>query len=137
MKTLKALLFAVLQAALFFGFFPLLSRLTDGELVQVGVATAVSGRVSKCDVNRQHFRWYLARQKPRYDFWDFTAGDSATARMQARIQRQNQDNEYYYNTLAYYLSVGDSLSKVANSPLVRVQRGDSVTVWSCAAARQL
>ena len=134
-KVLKPLAELLLPFVFLLGVFPFIDWLTDGKLVTVTAATAVQGQVSKCYVNRQHFHWYLDGQKVRYDFWDFTAGDAATRQLQARIGRQNQGNEYYYNTLAYYLRVGDVLSKPANSPLLRLQRGDSVTVWTCAPAK--
>ncbi|WP_100336190.1 hypothetical protein [Hymenobacter chitinivorans] len=102
------------------------------ELIEVDAATAVAGRVTKCDVNRQHYYWYLNDEPVRYDLWSFTAGDSATQVMQARILAQNKDNIYYYNTLAYYIKKGDLLQKAANSPLLTLRRGTQLTTWTCA-----
>lgn len=136
MHRLKKPLSVIAQLVFFLLFirygWSILDWISAGELVAVGVATPVRGRVSKCDVNRQHFRWYLNEERVRYDFWEFTAGDPATRRMQDQIQQQNKGNIYYYNTLAYYLEVGDQVSKSANSPLLRVRRGHEVTVWTCA-----
>ncbi|UOQ51823.1 hypothetical protein [Hymenobacter cellulosivorans] len=102
------------------------------DRVQVTTATALSGRVTKCDVNRQHYYWYLDDKPVRYDLWSFTAGDSATQRMQDQILARNKDNIYYYNTLAYYIKKGDELQKAANSPLLTLRRGNQLTTWTCA-----
>jgi hypothetical protein len=100
-------------------------------LVEVDAATAVAGKVTKCDVNRQHYYWYLNGEPVRYDLWSFTAGDSATRQMQNRIQQKNKGNIYYYNTLAYYLKKGDQIRKAAGSPLLTLRRGQQVTTWTC------
>ena len=128
--TIGRLVYTVLS----FGLLVLMYRwiMVGDELVEVNAATAVAGRVTKCDVNRQHYYWYLNNGDVRYDLWSFTAGDSATQAMQDQILARNKDNIYYYNTLAYYIQKGDQLQKAANSPLLTLRRGTQRTVWTCA-----
>jgi hypothetical protein len=101
------------------------------DLVEVTPAMALQGQVTKCDVNRQHYYWYLNNEPVRYDFWSFVAGDSATLRMQKQLEAQ-ADSDYYYNTLAYYLRTGAHVRKAANSSLITVHQNGLTTVWTCA-----
>ncbi|HEX8426283.1 hypothetical protein [Hymenobacter sp.] len=99
------------------------------ELVEVTPATTLQGQITKCDVNRQHYYWYLNNEPVRYDLWSFVAGDSATLRMQKQLEAR-ADPDYYYNTLAYYLKTGARLRKKANSRLITVVQDNKVTVWT-------
>jgi hypothetical protein len=81
------------------------------ELVDVEPATALEGRITRCDVNRQHYNWYLNDAPVRYNLWDFTPADPATDRL-IRAAEARFDTTYGYNfypTLAYYLRTGASL----------------------------
>lgn len=102
------------------------SRLTKGQLVEVEVATAVNGRVMKCDVNNHNFLWYLNDQEARYDFEAFDGGDAFTRTEQAKMPAQNGTG------LQYYLEIGDAVQKAANSPTLVVKRGATVTTWTYA-----
>ena len=106
------------------------------DLVVVDPALAVRGQVTKCDVNRQHFNWYLNNEESaRYDFWSFEPADPATKRLittdsLAFIVATGDSSGYtYYNTLAYYLRTGARLRKAANSAYITVEQDHRVTQW--------
>ena len=106
------------------------------DLIVVDQAMAVQGQVTKCDVNRQHFNWYLNNEESaRYDFWSFEPADPATRHLitadsLAFIVATGDSSGYtYYNTLAYYLSIGARLRKVANSPYITVEQDHRITRW--------
>jgi|GEM_PF-3244176 len=102
------------------------SRLTKGQLTEVTTATAVAGRVTGCDSNNHNFLWYLNSKQTRYDFGTFDGANGFTRAQQAKLPTQNGTG------LRYYLAIGDVLHKQANSPILRVQRGNIVTLWTCA-----
>jgi hypothetical protein len=101
------------------------------KLVEVNADLPLSGVVTGCDVNRQHYYWYLNDEPVRYDLWSFVPGDSATLQLQQQEEARS-DPDYYYNTLAYYLKTGDRLQKAAHSPLVTVYQDGRTTVWKYA-----
>lgn len=130
MQTVKNLLYygAIIAVVIFltpriWAFF---SRLTKGELTEVNTATAVEGRVTGRDVNNHNFLWLLNGGQVRYDFGAFDGANAFTRAEQAKIPAQNGTG------LRYYLEIGDVLHKPANSPILRVERGTTVTLWSCA-----
>lgn len=130
MRTAKNLLYygAIIAIVIFitptiWAFF---SRLTKGQLTEITTATAVDGRVTKCDSNNHNFLWCLNDKQTRYDFGVFDGANAFTRAQQAKLPAQNGTG------LRYYLAIGDVLHKQANSPILRVQRGNIITLWTCA-----
>ncbi|WP_147320837.1 hypothetical protein [Hymenobacter lapidiphilus] len=106
------------------------------DLVTVDREMALEGQVTKCDVNRQHFNWYLNNDESvRYDLWSFEPADSATRHLITAdsldfILATGDSSGYtYYNTLAYYLQKGARVRKEANSPYMVVEQDHRITRW--------
>ncbi|TYZ05905.1 hypothetical protein FY528_20360 [Hymenobacter lutimineralis] len=106
------------------------------DLVKVNQEMALEGVVTKREVNRQHFNWYLNHDESAwYDFWSFEPGDAATRQQittdsLAFIRSTGDASGYtYYNTLGYYLRPGARLRKAAHSSYITVVQNHQVTRW--------
>jgi hypothetical protein len=98
---------------------------TNNPRIMVEYRIAVQGRVTGSRVNRQHHLYYLNGDTKRdYDFNAFT---------QPLTPAQQQMDEEAQHTLGLgqQLETGDSISKAANSTVLTVQRGDSISRWFC------
>lgn len=117
---------------LFIGWF--FYRFFDLGLVRVDQTTALHGRTTKYDIDRQHFKWYLNGESTRYDFWSFKPGYLATKQVITAdsieyVRWAGSSGYTYYNTLAHYLRVGARLRKEANSPYITVEQAHRLTRW--------
>ena len=110
---------------------PHFTQLFAKPLVFVEYATAVQGRITGSEVNRQHYLYYLeGNTEQRYDFNAFT---------QPLTPAQQQLSQEEQNTLGLgqRLKTGDIVSKAANAILLTVQRGDSASRWFCSTPEQI
>lgn len=128
----------LLVVALFSAFFllrPYLPRLSpfmpSKPQVVVKYATAVQGRVTGSDVNRQHHLYYL--DGTTWQYYDFNAFGQPLTPVQAQLSLEEQN----MLGLGQRLKTGDSVSKSANSTLLTVQRGDSISRWFCATPQEI
>lgn len=105
--------------------------------VAVGQKTALHGRVTGYNIERQYLRWYLNGGSKRYDLWGLEPGDLPTKQLiaadsAAYIRRYGfpgPDERYKLNKLAHYLRVGAKLEKEANSPYMTVEQAHRLTRW--------
>ncbi|RSK49965.1 hypothetical protein [Hymenobacter rigui] len=126
-RLLQFVLTLGLMGWFFYNFFGL-------DLVTVNQEMALAGQVTKRDVNRQHFNWYLNHdESTRYDFWSFEPGDAATDQLVTAdsldFMKDVRGGFQYYKTLGFYLEKGARLRKEANSPLITVVQDHRVTRW--------
>jgi hypothetical protein len=99
----------------------------DAAVRVVRYADAVSGRIARCQVNRQqHLFFFHANPAQAYNFNAFGPLHPSTFDQQLSLEEQNARG------LGQYLQVGDSVSKAAGSTRLRVQRGASDSQWVCA-----
>lgn len=99
--------------------------------VFVEYATAVQGRITDSEVNRQHYLYYLDSNTEQ--LYDFNAFGQPLTPAQAQLSLEEQ------NTLGLgqRLKTGDVISKAANSTVLTVQRGDGTSRWFCATPEQV
>lgn len=89
-------------------------------------AEAVQGRITSVEIERQFHMYYLDNNTKRwYSFNTFLPPLTPAQRKQL-----NQD-EVFSASLGQNLEVGDYVSKQANSTLITVQRGDSISRYFC------
>ncbi|RZK31287.1 MAG: hypothetical protein EOO63_04560, partial [Hymenobacter sp.] len=99
----------------------------DAAVRVVRYADAVSGRITSCQVNRQqHLFFFHGNLAQAYNFNAFGPLHPPTFYQQLSLEEQNARG------LGQYLQLGDSVSKAAGSPVLRVQRGASHSQWVCA-----
>ena len=95
-------------------------------------AEAVQGRITSVEIERQFHMYYLDNNTKRwYSFNTFLPPLTPAQR-----QQLNQD-EVFSASLGQNLEVGDYVSKQANSTLITVQRGDSISRWFCATPEEI
>jgi hypothetical protein len=95
-------------------------------------AEAVQGRITSVEIERQFHMYYLDNNTKRwYSFNAFLPPLSPA-------QRQHLSQEDGFNlTLGRNLEVGDYVSKQANSTVITVQRGDSISRYFCATPEEI
>ena len=104
---------------------PHYTQLFTKPRVLVRYETAVHGRITGSEVSRQYHLYYLdGNTEQKYDFNAFG---------QPLTPAQELMNEGKRNMLGLgqRLEPGDLVSKAANSTLLTVQRGDSISRWFC------
>jgi hypothetical protein len=98
--------------------------LSSSPLV-VRYADAVSGRITSCQVNRQQHLYFLnGNVAQAYNFNAF--GPLRMPAQQLSLEEQNARG------LGQYLHLGDSVTKVAASTTLLLQRGACRSQWVCA-----
>ena len=99
----------------------------DAAVRVVRYAEAVSGRITRCQGNRQQHLFFLhGNPAQAYNFNAFGLLHPPTADQQLSLEEQNARG------LGQYLQLGDLVSKAAESTTLRVQRGASSSHWVCA-----
>ena len=92
---------------------------------------AVQGRITSVEIERQFHMYYLNNDTKRW--YSFNAFMPPTT----PAQRQLSQEEEFSATLGRNLEVGDYVSKQANSTLITVQRGDSISRYFCATPEEI
>ena len=81
-------------------------------------------KVTDVSETNRHFSYHLdGNELEEYNFRSFVAANPAARK------GYNEDVGWDSSDLSHYLRLGDRLTKAANSPLLTVRRGDSVTHW--------
>jgi len=100
---------------------------SDAAVLVVRYADAVSGRITRCQVNRQQHLFFLhSNPAQAYNFNAFGPLHPPASNQQVSLEEQNA------LSLGQYLQLGDSVSKAAGSTTLWVQRGASRSQWVCA-----
>jgi hypothetical protein len=102
-----------------------LGTLTSKQRVLVEYPTAVQGRITGSEVQRQHHFYYLDGHTDRY--YDFNRFEQP----RTPAQQQLEEEEQHALGLGQQLKTGDIIAKAANSTVLTVQRGDSTSRWFC------
>lgn len=103
----------------------LVGSVTNKPRIMVEYPTAVQGRITGSRVNRQYHLYYLDGNTGQdYDFNAFTQPLTSA-------HQQMDEEEQHTLGLGQRLETGDIVSKVANSTVLTVQRGDSTSRWFC------
>ena len=121
MSTKQILALSTVAGVLYLAFaFGLMAAFPRAE---VGYDTAVAGRVTGIFLRKDRHTFFLNGQRtPRYDFDGFRRGPANGTQTLPPLAGPS---------LGQYLHCGDFIRKSARTAELTVQRGDSLTHWTC------